>query len=36
VLVKDPYIKSINDLTKREASTLIEELVKRLASGSKK
>lgn len=37
VLVKDPYIKSISDLTKREASTLIEELVKRIASqGAKK
>ena len=37
VLLKDPYIKSINDLTKREASTLIEELVKRIAaSGAKK
>lgn len=37
VLLKDPYIKSINDLTKREASTLIEDLVKRIASaGAKK
>ena len=37
VLAKDPYIKSITDLTKREASTLIEELVKRIAAqGAKK
>jgi phage recombination protein Bet len=37
VLLKDPYIASINDLTKREASNLIEELVKRIAAqGSKK
>ena len=37
VLAKDPYIKSINDLTKREASNLIEELVKRIAAaGTKK
>ena len=37
VLLKDPYIKSINDLTKKEASTLIEELVKRIAAaGAKK
>ena len=37
VLLKDPYIASINDLTKKEASTLIEELVKRIAAaGAKK
>ena len=37
VLLKDPYIKSINDLTKREASTAIEALVKAIATqGAKK
>lgn len=36
VLLKDPYIPSITQLTKREASTLIEELVKRAAAGAKK
>ena len=36
VLLKDPYITSTTQLTKREASTLIEELVKRAAQGSKK
>jgi phage recombination protein Bet len=36
VLLKNPIISSINDLTKREASTLIESLVKAIAQGAKK
>ena len=37
ILLKKPIISSMNDLTKREASSVIEELVKRIAAqGAKK